>query len=355
MDKMDSHVSILIPTYKRSHLIGYVLEALGNQTRKDFEVIIVLKPSSDGTEKVIQEHQQNLTLKIVPQVNGYFLDALNLGLDNANGEIVAFLDDDAIPAPDWIQIHADTLNMPNVGGVAGNVIPTTLNKDKLLYSTEESPETIPKLRPQRNLTESIGKTVWNKPLKNMENYLIYLSKAGIVTKNNDVARYAKNKMTKSLLEMGANMCVSSRALGNFRFPKSTILGSGGEQLLGWHLWKQGYKLLYNPAARVYHLTHGQTLSRNISDTRRETLRSTEANLLFYRLYGSEPNLSIKHRISWLIFDSAIELKRVCINKEISRLAKNKSKFYSETIGMKWLLHRKLGLEYSPLADLLKLK
>jgi glycosyltransferase involved in cell wall biosynthesis len=352
---MVAPVSILIPTFKRSQLIGYVLEALRKQTQKDFEVIIVLKPSGDETEEVIQKYQKHLSLKVVPQTKGYFLDALNIGLDNADGKIVAFLDDDAIPAADWIQTYSDALAMPNVGGVAGNVIPATLNKGKLLYSKEESSETIPKLRSHRSPVESIGKTVWNKPLKSMEDYLIYLSKAGIVTKNNDIARNAKNKMTKSLLEMGANMCVSSKALGNFRFPKSTILGSGGEQLLGWHLWKQGYKLFYNPAAKVYHLAHGQTLSRNISDTRRETLRSTEANLLFYRLYGSEPDLSIMHRISWLIFDSAIELKRVCINREINRLAKNKSKFYSETIGTKWLLYRKLGVEYSPLADLQKLK
>lgn len=346
---------MLIPTYKRSRLLGHVLEAMRNQTRRNLEIIIVLKPSRDGTEKVIEEYQKQLALKVVLQTKGNFLDALNLGLDNANGDIIAFLDDDAIPAPDWIQAHAQTLKMPNVGGVAGNVIPATLNYGRLVLSNGDNSESIPTLRSRRTIAEAVGKVLWNKPLKNMENYLVYLSKAGIVTRDNQVARIAKNRMTKSLLEMGANMCVSKEALGNFRFPKSTILGSGGEQLLGWHLWKRGYRLIYNPAAKVYHLTHGQTLSRNISDTRRELLRSTEANLLFYRLYGSESDLSVKHRISWLIFDSSIELKRICINKEIYRISKSQSKFHSETIGIKWMLYKKLGIEYSPLADLQRLK
>ena len=188
----------------------------------------------------------------------------------------------------------------------------------------------------------------------MENYLIYLSKAGIVTKDNDVARYSKSKIVESLLKMGANMCVSKEALGDFRFPKSTILGSGGEQLLAWHIWKRGYRLLYNPALEVFHISHGQTLSRNIRETKREILRSTEANLLFYRLYCLEPDLSLKHRISWLLFDTLVELKRICVNKETFRIAKNKSKFYSETMGAKWILYKKMGVDYSPLKELQKL-
>ena len=350
-----ARISVLIPTYKRAHLLKHVLEALRNQTYKKFEVVVILKPSGDKTEDLVEEYKNHMDLKVIPQHDGYFLGALNLGLDNAAGDIISFLDDDAIPAPDWIQTQIETLDFPNTGGVAGNVIPVTISKGKVVLPKGETSETIPNLRARGTLAEAFGKKLWNKPLTNMEDYLVYLSKAGVVSKNRDVARSGRTRVVKSLLEMGANMCVRSKAIQGFRFPDSCILGSGGEQLMGWHIWKQGYRLMYNPKITVFHVSHGQTLSRSITQKRKEILRSTEANLLFYRLYDKEPELSIMHRISWLTFDSVIQLKRICINREIYRISRLISKCYSETIGAKWILYKKMGLEYSPLAELRKLQ
>jgi len=47
-------VSVLIPTFKRAHLISYVFEGLRKQTYKDFEVVVILKSSGDGTEDSLE-------------------------------------------------------------------------------------------------------------------------------------------------------------------------------------------------------------------------------------------------------------------------------------------------------------
>ena len=341
-------VSVLVPTFKRAHLISYVFEGLRKQTYKDFEVVVILKPSGDGTEDIVKKYKKWLNINLILQNEGFVVDALNLGFKYAQGNIIAFLDDDAIPFPDWTQKHLETYVESSVGGVAGNVIPATLKGENSIPIRDKASEIIPNYKPS---LDSIGRKVWNRPLEGLEDYLVYVSKAGVVEYNSRISQLAWYQTTKSLLGMGANMSVLSRAVEDFRFPSSWVLGLGWEQFLGWYVWKRGYHLVFNPNAKVHHLIHNQTLSRNIKETKKETLRWIEYNLMFYRLYGIEPNLSKMHRITWLIFSILVDIKKICRDKEIQRIIRMKSKLHSELIGLKWLLSRKLGGCHSPLIDL----
>jgi len=151
------------------------------------------------------------------------------------------------------------------------------------------------------------------------------------------------------------MSVLSEAVEGFRFPTSWILGFTYEQYLAWHIWKKGYSQIFNQKIKVYHLEHGQSLSRHIQDTKSETLLYTEQKLLYYRLSGKETGLSLMHRLIWLSFETLIDLKRICLNRELHRTAGLKSTFYSLIIGLKWSLKKRFGLSYSPLSDLEKLR
>jgi len=350
MDK--PHVSILIPTFNRAYLLDYVLTSLTNQTYKNFEVIVVMKPSGDGTENIIKKHQESLKLKMIFQHKGTMVEALNLGFKNCSGDVLCFIDDDAVPALDWVQAIVETYALQNVGGVAGNVIPALLNGKRVIPVKGRPSEIIPDSEP---FMATLGMKLWSCPLKGLENNLVYISKAGMVDYNFKMANRAKCQITKSLLGMGANMSVLSKALEDFRFSQSWLLGLSNEQFLGWHLWSNGYRLFFNPKIKVYHIHHGQTLSRDISETRKEMLRWTENNLLFYRLYGIEPELSIMHRVTWLIFDTLFNIKKICVDGKVSDINRIKSKLLSESIGLKWLLSRRIGSDYSPLADLKKLE
>lgn len=348
------YISVLIPTFKRASLLSYVLEGLKKQTFKDFEVVIVLKPSdNDETESVIEKFKKWLEIELVLQNSGYVVDALNLGLKRVKGDIIAFLDDDAVPCIEWAQRHIESYKKRDVGGVAGNVIPAKFEGSKIIEIKGAS-HIIPNFRFLSYL-ENIFHKVWSQPLEGMENYLVYLSKAGVVKYNSNLSRIAWRQPVESLLGMGANMSVLRKAIKDFKFPNSWILGLAWEQFLGWYLWKKGYFLIFNPKASVYHLIHGQTLTRSIRNYRRALLRCIEHNLLFYRLYGSEPSLSLLYRITWLIFSSLINLKKFVIDKDHQQIANLKGKFYSEMIGLKWLLSKKIGDgTYRPLLDLQKL-
>jgi glycosyltransferase involved in cell wall biosynthesis len=315
---------------------------------------VILKPSRDGTEEVIKKYKRILNIKLVLQKEGYVTDALNLGLKHAEGDVIAFLDDDAIPCVDWVQRYIESYErLDNVGGVAGNVIPAYFEEGKFT-KVDGISHVIPSVRPSSFL-ESVFCKVWNRPLEGLEDYLVYISKAGVVEKNPSISNLAWHRPVKSLLGIGANMSVLSEAVKGFKFPNSWILGLAWEQFLGWHLWKKGYDLLFDPKAYIYHLIHGETLTRNVGNTKKDFLRWAENYLLFYRLYGWEPKLSAMYRIAWLIFLSLIDLKNVCRDKEYDSIVRLGGRYYSELTGLKMLLSRKISGCYTPRSDLEKIR
>lgn len=345
-------VTVLITTYKRGRLIKYALEGLKFQTFTEFETLIVLKPSDDESETIIDEYKKYLNIRLILQKHGSIVNAINLGIHNAHGRVIIFLDDDAVPFPNWIEQHLKHYQNPTVGGVGGDVISVNITGDYLTPVDGKSSQIIPELE-----SKDFNLNNWfcNEPIDGLENFLVYVSKNGIVNYNYRLSEKARNKSVNSLLGMGANMSVLAGALKDFYFSNNWIRGLALEQFLGLYLWRNGYNLVFEPNAKVNHIIHGETLSRNISDGKTDLLRFTENNLLFYRLYDVEPGLSLIHRCSWLIFDSILNIIKFCKNREFSYLTQLKSKFYSEYIGFKWILSKKLGLNYSPLYDLKKLE
>ncbi|MBN1244232.1 glycosyltransferase family 2 protein [Candidatus Bathyarchaeota archaeon] len=343
-------ISVLIPTYRRAHLLKHVLEGLTKQTFKGFEVIVVLKPSGDGTESIVKKYEERLNIKQVTQNQGFIVDALNLGFQHVQGRIIVFLDDDAVPFPDFLQRHLESYVQGNVGGVAGDVIPANLTDKGLTPKNGELSEIVLRDKP---FLDRIGRKIWAKPLEGLEDYFVYISKSGVVEYNYDVSRFASQQVVRSILGMGANMSVLSKAIKDFRFPRLWILGLAWEQFLGWYIWKKGYNVFFTPKAKVHHIAHGQTLTRHIRDAKKDMLRLIENNLLFYRLYETEPQLSKMHRVIWLVYVVLLSIKKICKDKELRRTTQLKSIFYSEIIGLKWLLSRRICGKYNPLADLEK--
>jgi GT2 family glycosyltransferase len=100
-------ISIIIPSYNRLEQLKKVLQGLEKQSCPcdEFEVLVISDGSTDGTDEFLQAGTPCLQLRAFFQPNQGVAAARNLGIDQATGEIILFLDDDVFPLPGLIEEH----------------------------------------------------------------------------------------------------------------------------------------------------------------------------------------------------------------------------------------------------------
>jgi glycosyltransferase involved in cell wall biosynthesis len=110
-------VSVIIPTYNRNALIKEAVESVLAQTLGDLEVLVVDDGSTDNTRKVIDAITDK-RVKSFFKENGGVSSAKNIGLKNATGEYIAFLDSDDLWNPDYLDTMISALKKNQQYGVA---------------------------------------------------------------------------------------------------------------------------------------------------------------------------------------------------------------------------------------------
>ncbi len=87
--------SVIIPVYNRENDVVKCLESVINQTYKDFEIIAVDDGSTDNSGKILDEYAKKYDfIKVIHNSNGGAGRSRNVGIENAQGEYLLFLDDD---------------------------------------------------------------------------------------------------------------------------------------------------------------------------------------------------------------------------------------------------------------------
>ena len=99
---MVKKVSIVINTYNRALYLDRALSSLYYLDYEDFEVVVVNGPSTDNTLEVIKKYEKDIKVGYCPEAN--LSMSRNIGIAMASGEYVAFMDDDAIPEPNWLNV-----------------------------------------------------------------------------------------------------------------------------------------------------------------------------------------------------------------------------------------------------------
>lgn len=96
-------VSVILPTYNRSRFLPDAFASIEQQTLQDWELILVDDGSTDDTASVVGEWQSRIPqpVKFFRQENRGAYGARNMGLDHAEGELVAFFDSDDL----WLPHH----------------------------------------------------------------------------------------------------------------------------------------------------------------------------------------------------------------------------------------------------------
>ena len=112
-------ISVIIPVKNEARKIEGCLEAVFEQSYLPYEVIVVDGYSTDKTITIAQK----FPIKILYENYGTRAGANQVGIENANGDFIAFIDADCIPKRDWLEnlIKEFQIGIVGVGGGIINV------------------------------------------------------------------------------------------------------------------------------------------------------------------------------------------------------------------------------------------
>lgn len=95
-------ISIIIPVYNAEKYLRQCLDSVVNQTLKEIEILCINDGSTDSSLDILNEYaEQDKRIKVFSQKNSGPATARNVGLDNATGDYLWFID-----ADDWCELNA---------------------------------------------------------------------------------------------------------------------------------------------------------------------------------------------------------------------------------------------------------
>ena len=116
-------VSIVVNTLNRGPYLDDALRALSGLNYSDYEVVVVNGPSTDNSSSVLARWATQVKLDNCSEPN--LSVSRNVGIQAAAGEIICFIDDDAAPHPNWLTHLVAPYRDSAVGGVGGFTIDNT--------------------------------------------------------------------------------------------------------------------------------------------------------------------------------------------------------------------------------------
>jgi glycosyltransferase involved in cell wall biosynthesis len=219
--------TVAIPTYNGAERLPLVIEKLSSQINIEelsWEVIVIDNNSKDNTKTIVVEYQKKWSQQITLR---YFFEeqqgagfARKKAVKVANSPLIGFLDDDNIPAQNWVAAAYEFAEKyPKAGAYASQIhgdftgeLPPNFNRIKRFFAITERGE---------------------KPLLYKPKSKVIPPSAGLVVRR------------KAWLESVPKHCILSG-----RKPGSMLTGEDTEtisyiQQAGWEIW-------YNPAMEVIH-------------------------------------------------------------------------------------------------------
>jgi glycosyltransferase involved in cell wall biosynthesis len=223
-------ITVILCTYNRCRRLAKALESAAGLSLPDqlkWEVLVVDNNSRDQTRQVVEEFSQRWPGRFrylfeARQGKSY---ALNSGVREGRGEILAFTDDDVVLTPTWLQNLTSSLRVGECAGAGGRVL-------------AETGFELPPWLPTQNRHDLAPLAIFDL---------------------GDVARDLNQP------PFGANMAFHRSMFekyGGFRTDLGPCPGSeirGEDDEFGRRLLSQGERLRYDPSALVYHPVQDERL------------------------------------------------------------------------------------------------
>lgn len=104
---MIEKISIIVPIFNVEGYLAKCIESLLNQTYKNLEIILVNDGSPDRCGEICDNFAaRDNRIKVIHKQNGGLSDARNMGVENAKGEYISFIDSDDYIHPEYYEFLA---------------------------------------------------------------------------------------------------------------------------------------------------------------------------------------------------------------------------------------------------------
>jgi len=221
------------------------------QSFADFEVVVVWKKSQDGTPKVVEQYANKLQLKFVLQTSPGLVGAMNDGIASSIGTVVVRTDDDVIASKSWLEGVVELIDKKGVGGVTGpTIIPENRLSDRDVFKYQAK--------------FYRGNIFW-KIIGKIYLYCIMDGQPLAVSKWLRSGAFTFGSNYASCLNINEPFEVTHHEACNMAFRREIFERIGGfdplfdgfsefnEADLSFKIRNLGYKIFFNPKARVDHL------------------------------------------------------------------------------------------------------
>lgn len=210
-------ISVIVPTYRRVPDLLRCLDALRGQRRPADQIVVVCR--DNDTDSQAAASASGVAIDLATVMGTGAVAAYNAGLDAATGEIVAIIDDDTIPAPDWLErIERHYANDVCLGGLGGRDV------------VHQGDRIVPASEAKVGIVELHGRIIGNHHVGQGAAREVHVLK-------------------------GANMSFRAAAVAGARFDRR-LLGTGAQVYLEVGMCtavrRNGWRLVYDPAVIVDH-------------------------------------------------------------------------------------------------------
>lgn len=227
-------IGVLLCTYRRPADLANCLEGLSAQSHTPDQVIVVVRTSDTDTTTYLEQRQPDkLPLDIITVDEPGLVAARNAGLAACRTDVLAIVDDDAIPRPDWLgRILSLFIEYPELGGLGG--------RDRCFNGSSFDDRQEP----------VVGRLLWFG--RRIGNHHI-----------------GAGRIREVDLLKGANMSYRTAAIANLQFDRR-LRGSGAQPAediaFCLAVRRQGWKLMYDPEVLVDHYEGSRDEPRYYSGT-----------------------------------------------------------------------------------------
>lgn len=242
---MTPHVTVIVCTRDRPRELARCLHALSAQRYPSFDILVVDNGVSDG----IADACLARGVACIREPIAGLTRARNLGARAAQGDLVAYIDDDAVAEPGWLSAIAAEFRDPLVAGVAGRTRYLLSPTDALDMSSDEEPGNGPRPR-----------TVVDRSTRDWFTCACF----GGIGDGNTMA------FRRELLTATVRF--------DERIGRGRAIDGGDEHIAFMSLIADGYRVVHAPEAVVCHPAPSSTTARRVKRLR--DLQSSFVYLLF---------------------------------------------------------------------------